>query len=437
MSGSKGSREKHRTGKFRKDVRRRKIPPKNPRTAKRETASTSTASKKFRIAHDVPVPEEETIGYRLLNFITVFSAVKVSGEINFKAGGTGGLGFKIMIICENCDPISIFSCPLISSGFEINRRFFFALRLLGIGLGGGKKFCGIIDLPPPVAHKSYDAMLRISIGLKSSHGEREAPGKEGLNDTEFTVSGDGSWKKRGFTSLLGLASLIGWYTGKVLDVLVKSFFCKSCEYLEDKVGSAEYEEWKEEHDSKGTANHTGCAGKIEVDAIVKMFSRYEERYGIKYVNYIGDGDSKTYKGVLDAKPYGDVFVINKIECIGRVQKSMGTRLQLTAEALLQRCFGGYTQNNNGSLHSLIWKISPKEIHSGVVVGEIVANIAICIFNEGNVTLLKVILVMGGKYGKNAHPWAVLEDAGRLSRAEYTAMSSTREGRAAKRGKWRK
>ncbi|KAG8231394.1 hypothetical protein J437_LFUL011330 [Ladona fulva] len=105
MSGRKGSREQHRTGEFRKDVKRRKFPPKNPHTAEGDTASTSTAAKKFRSAHDVPVPEEETIGYRLLNFLTVFSAIR-------------------------------------------------------IGLGGAKKFCGIVDLPPPVAQKSYDAIVK-------------------------------------------------------------------------------------------------------------------------------------------------------------------------------------------------------------------------------------------------------------------------------------
>ncbi|KAG8226142.1 hypothetical protein J437_LFUL005803 [Ladona fulva] len=168
-----------------------------------------------------------------------------------------------------------------------------------------------MDLPPPVAEKSYDAIVKnihlacstVSTVLfrKAVTEEREALRKEGLNETEVV--------------------------GKVEDILVKSSSCKSCEYWEDKVGSAEYEEWKAEHDSKCTANHTESVGKMEVDAIVEMFSKSEERHGIKYVNYIGDGDSKTYKGVLDAKLYGDGFAINKRECIGHVQKRMGTRLR--------------------------------------------------------------------------------------------------------------
>ncbi|KAG8229299.1 hypothetical protein J437_LFUL009058, partial [Ladona fulva] len=100
------------------------------------------------------------------NFLTVFSAIsdlvkckKRGGEINFKAEGTRGLGFKVMVIHEIMIIIYIPSYPLIGSGFEINMRFFFSLRFIGIGLGGVKNFC-IMDLPPPVAQQSYDAIVK-------------------------------------------------------------------------------------------------------------------------------------------------------------------------------------------------------------------------------------------------------------------------------------
>lgn len=66
---------------------------------------------------------------------------------------------------------------------------------------------------------------------------------------------------------------------------------------------------------------------MEVAAIVEMFQRSLETLGVKYRNYIGDGDSKTYSGVIDANPYGEDFLINKKECVGHVQKRMGTRLR--------------------------------------------------------------------------------------------------------------
>ena len=49
-------------------------------------------------------------------------------------------------------------------------------------------------------------------------------------------------------------------------------------------------------------------------------------YRIKYDYNVGDGDSKVYKAVCDAKPYGD-FIIEKKECVGHVQKRMGIRLR--------------------------------------------------------------------------------------------------------------
>lgn len=65
---------------------------------------------------------------------------------------------------------------------------------------------------------------------------------------------------------------------------------------------------------------------MEVDAIKIMFERSINN-GVKYRNYIGDGDSKTYTGDLNSKPYGDDFLINKEECVGHVQKRMGKRLR--------------------------------------------------------------------------------------------------------------
>lgn len=57
-----------------------------------------------------------------------------------------------------------------------------------------------------------------------------------------------------------------------------------------------------------------------------QFKRSVEKFGVQYRNYIGDGDSKTYSGILKAVPYGDKKVMKK-ECIRHVQKRMGTRIR--------------------------------------------------------------------------------------------------------------
>lgn len=60
--------------------------------------------------------------------------------------------------------------------------------------------------------------------------------------------------------------------------------------------------------------------------MTKIFMRSVKKYGVKYINYIGDGDSKTYMGIINSHSYGDIAIVKK-ECVGHVQKRMGSRLR--------------------------------------------------------------------------------------------------------------
>lgn len=113
------------------------------------------------------------------------------------------------------------------------------MRLLGVGLHGIIKFCAFIDLPRPIFQSFYDKVVHtISIATKAvcEKSMKNAAEKEKKTSIEkgqkhgITISGDGTWRKRGFSSLFGLVSLIGWYSGKVIDIAVKSKYCKQCEY---------------------------------------------------------------------------------------------------------------------------------------------------------------------------------------------------------------
>ena len=42
---------------------------------------------------------------------------------------------------------------------------------------------------------------------------------------------------------------------------------------------------------------------------------------------LGDGDSATYNTIVENKPYGEDCIPNKLECIGHVQKRVGSRLR--------------------------------------------------------------------------------------------------------------
>lgn len=192
-----------------------------------------------------------------------------------------------------------------------------------------------MDLPRSIFHSFYDIVIKnISVAtgavremsMKRAAAEEKRISEENGQNDGLMVFGDGSWRKRGFSSLFGIATLIGWFTRKIIDVIVKSEYCKTCEFWEKKADSVQYKEWAETHKNECQANHEGSSGKMEVDAIVEMFCRSEELHDLKYCNYVGDGDSKTFKGILDCKPNDD-FTVCKKECIDHVQKRMGTRLR--------------------------------------------------------------------------------------------------------------
>lgn len=61
----------------------------------------------------------------------------------------------------------------------------------------------------------------------------------------------------------------------------------------------EFDIWSEEYVEECTANYHSPVGGMEVEAVKNMFGRSIERSGVKYTTYIGDGDCKTYKGILD------------------------------------------------------------------------------------------------------------------------------------------
>lgn len=174
------------------------------------------------------------------------------------------------------------------------------MRVLDLGLKGAEKFCGLMDMPQFFYHSTYNMILQqiyncikifVKILFKNAMKEEIAQTCKARNvdkTTDLTVFGDGKWKKRGFTSLFGASSIIGYHICKVFDIFVKSSYCKMCGFWSKKEGTIEYKEWLETHQEEYSANHKGSSGKMEMDAIIEIFQRSEKNYGVKYINYIGD-----------------------------------------------------------------------------------------------------------------------------------------------------
>lgn len=197
-----------------------------------------------------------------------------------------------------CGSKQIPSGPFINKGFEINRRIVFVMRLLGVGREGINLFCSYMDIGNGICENTYNSIYdHIHTAAKKVY---ELCCKKAADEEKFAV-----------------------------DLVVRSSYCHVCAIWKNKPKtSPEYQAWEENHDKESCAQtHKGSTGSMEVEAIKIMFTRSEELHGVKYGNYIGDGDSKTFLAVIKLDPYSDELTVIKSECIGHVQKRMGTRLR--------------------------------------------------------------------------------------------------------------
>ncbi|KAK0181687.1 hypothetical protein PV327_003952 [Microctonus hyperodae] len=406
---------------------KKRKPPLRPNQMESETTYTSSAAKKSSgQLHEVSY--DPNFSYCILQFTAVFAAISdcvvcrtCGGDIKFLKSSSRGLGFKLNVFCTKCDDNiqSVPSSPLINTAYEINRRFTFAMRLLGKGLKAMQLFCGVMDLPSCIAKATFDPIMKnieeastvvAKASMKAAAAEevQESANQDKLESSQngIVVSGDSTWKKRGLSSFFGVATLIGYITGKVIDFVVKSKYCEACEDHEKQEGTTEYESWLESHQQDCEVNHTGSSGEMEADSAVEMFQRSLENYGIKYEYYIDDAETKTFSSIMNAQPYEDLEVKKK-ECAGHVHK----------------------QNNNESLNSKIWKIAPKCTPDSKRIVDVATNIAVCTFNDGAEALLRMERLLGITIGYEGYHYCLGTNANRLKHARIEATNATKEARA--------
>ncbi|GFV54903.1 uncharacterized protein TNCV_3026461 [Trichonephila clavipes] len=95
------------------------------------------------------------------------------------------------------------------------------------------------------------------------------------------VNGDGTWKTRGHTSLIGVCALIGADCGKVLDMEVMSSYCKGCDSDKRPKFGPKYSAFLAKHHIFCRKNHSGSAGKMEILRNAEKFSPIRTKTWIK------------------------------------------------------------------------------------------------------------------------------------------------------------
>ena len=97
---------------------------------------------------------------------------------------------------------------------------------------------------------------------------------------------------------------------------------------------------------------------MEAEAAPILWGRSEEQHRLRYTTFIGDGDSKGFTAVTNASPYGPDVAIEKEECVGHVQKRVGTNLRKLKKELSgkklsdNKTIGGRGRLTDGMIDSL-------------------------------------------------------------------------------------
>ncbi|GFT60636.1 uncharacterized protein TNCV_1789251 [Trichonephila clavipes] len=94
--------------------------------------------------------------------------------------------------------------------YDINVILTYGLRCIGKGSSAAKTICAAMNLPPPPAKfQRYNGILLESLSKVSDASMKKAVEETvemNNNNRDITAAFDGSWQKRGHTSLNGVVS---------------------------------------------------------------------------------------------------------------------------------------------------------------------------------------------------------------------------------------
>ena len=383
----------------------RKLALSSPSTYLSPSASSSSFSSDLpSLALSECIAGREKTGYRLLKLDAVESGLGVCSNchsplvLEEKFDSRKGLVTHKSFSCPNrtCKKSVLVSDPYSPEATALNNASILGTRMAGCGLHALDVITACMGMVPPFTRAMWTKhnkdisvkaceVARNSCVAAAEHLHR-VMGKPLEEVIDVIVTVDGTWQKRGRTSLFGIVVVIAWKTGQVLAWEVLSKHCTACKLREDMdVDSEEYKEWYEGHKKKCECNYKGSSNGMEIAGVKAIWLRSIEDLKLRYTTFIGDGDSKTFASLTELKPYGNDVEIIKHECVGHVQKRMGTALRnlkksgvqdengklvkfkgrLTNDSIsaLNVYYGGAIRNNKDDIDGMIKAIDASFLHS--------------------------------------------------------------------------
>ena len=148
----------------------------------------------------------------------------------------------------------------------------------------------------------------------------------------ITVIVDGGWCKRShkhsYNAKSGVAIIIGLRTGKLLHIGVRNKYCANC--AQGIENHKCYKNWSE------------SSSQMETNIILEGFLKSEAMHGVRYLKFIGDGDSSVYPTLINEVPIWG-HDIKKIGCANHATKCYRSSLEkLVSEKTHYKGKGGLT-----------------------------------------------------------------------------------------------
>lgn len=209
---------------------------------------------------------------------------------------------------------------------DINRSLVWGISSVGGGYSQADELFSLLNVPimskktykkeEGSLHSHWEELLMKQMRQNAMEEKQLAIAEDRVEQgiPYITVIVDGGWAKRSYghsyTSLAGVACIIGQQTKKLLYIGIKNKFCYICA-----TGGSEHKCYR---------NYAGSSTGMEQTIIVEGFNKSEEEYGIRYKYVVGDGDSSVYTRILENVSYGRYVI--KLECANHVTRAFTSNL---------------------------------------------------------------------------------------------------------------
>ena len=201
--------------------------------------------------------------------------------------------------------------------YDENLRMVYGMRACGQGYAGMEKYCTLMNMPKLITQNNYNKIVTTIVYSVKDVAEETFQDaateirikKSAASDQvlDMGVSNNGSWQRRGYSSMNGFVATISLDVGKILDIEPMIRLCKCC----NNPDPIQFAQWKASHTCH--RNQNGSVPAMEITGSKRIFSRSVGKHNMRYLELY----SKIVKDLYQAA------TVKKLECV--VQKRVGTQ----------------------------------------------------------------------------------------------------------------